>query len=80
MLWERIPLWEHLLILFPFVKVVEDPTEEVVPSETRSACKAFDADQVSKFNEIAAAKGCLGRFPGSETMGIIKKFLKLKND
>jgi 2,3-bisphosphoglycerate-independent phosphoglycerate mutase len=30
--------------------------------------------------EIAAARGCLGRFPGSEMMGIIKKFMKAKND
>ncbi|KAG0478114.1 hypothetical protein HPP92_012833 [Vanilla planifolia] len=41
---------------------------------------AFAGDSVSEFNEIAAAGGCLGRFPGSEMMGIIKKFIKLKNE
>jgi 2,3-bisphosphoglycerate-independent phosphoglycerate mutase len=42
--------------------------------------KAFSGDSVCEFNEIAAARGCLGRFPGSEMMGIIKKFIKAKND
>ena len=64
----------------PSVKAGEDLREEVVPSEEKVAGKALAGDQVSEFSEIAAAKGCLGRFPGSEMMGIIKKFLKLKND
>lgn len=38
---------------------------------------AYKGDTVSEFNEIAAARGLLGRFPGSEMMGIIKAFLKL---
>lgn len=64
----------------PSVKAGEDLGEEVVTSERRSTCKAYSGDQVSEFSEIAAARGCLGRFSGSEMMGIIKKFLKLKND
>ncbi|KAI4346784.1 hypothetical protein L6164_007652 [Bauhinia variegata] len=34
-------------------------------------------DSVYEFNEIAGARGCLGRFHGGEMMGIIKKFLNL---
>lgn len=39
--------------------------------------QAFKGDTVFEFNEIAAARGILGRFTGSEMMGIIKAFLKL---
>ncbi|KAL3526666.1 hypothetical protein ACH5RR_011322 [Cinchona calisaya] len=39
--------------------------------------KASAGDSVWEFNEVAAARGCLGRFPGSEMMGIIKAYLKL---
>ncbi|KAG6420994.1 hypothetical protein SASPL_117540 [Salvia splendens] len=38
---------------------------------------AFNGDKVFEFNEIAAARGILGRFTGSEMMGIIKAHLKL---
>lgn len=65
----------------PSVKAGEDLMEEFVSSERTSGCKAaFSGDQVSEFSEVAAARGCLGRFPGSEMMGIIKKFLKQKNE
>lgn len=37
----------------------------------------FKGDAVFEFNEIAAARGFLGRFSGSEMMGIIKAFIKL---
>lgn len=40
--------------------------------------KFLAGDLVDKFSEIAAARGCLGRFPGSEMMGIIKAYLKLQ--
>lgn len=39
--------------------------------------RAFKGDTVLEFNEIAAARGILGRFTGSEMMEIIKAFLKL---
>ncbi|KAJ4819590.1 hypothetical protein LUZ62_032156 [Rhynchospora pubera] len=39
---------------------------------------SYFGDSVSEFNEIAAARGCLGRFPGSEMMGVIKKYMKTK--
>ncbi|XP_073125169.1 uncharacterized protein [Henckelia pumila] len=39
--------------------------------------RAFNGDSVLEFDELAAARGCLWRFPGSEMMGIIKAFLKL---
>lgn len=45
--------------------------------ERNQECQAFGGDSVCEFDEISAAKGCLGRFPGGEMMGIIKKFLKL---
>lgn len=38
---------------------------------------AFSGDSVCEFNEIAAARGCLGRFPGGEMMGIINTFLQM---
>lgn len=67
--------------LLPSTKAGEDLMEDlVVSSEKMSGCKAFSGDQVSEFSEVAAARGCLGRFPGSEMMGIIKKFLKQKNE
>ncbi|KAL8528547.1 hypothetical protein ACS0TY_006100 [Phlomoides rotata] len=39
--------------------------------------RAFNGDSAFEFNDIAAARGILGRFAGSEMMGIIKAFLKL---
>lgn len=59
------------------------PGDDLVESQNNNLnqnSKAFAGDQVFEFSDIAAAKGCLGRFPGSEMMGIIKKFLKQKND
>ena len=39
--------------------------------------QSYSGDSVYELNEIAAARGCLGRFPGGEMMGIIKNFLNL---
>ncbi|KAG1364338.1 Bisphosphoglycerate-independent phosphoglycerate mutase [Cocos nucifera] len=65
----------------PSVKAGEDLREEIEMFNNRSdGRRAFGGDSVSEFSEIAAARGCLGRFPGSEMMGVIKEFLKLKND
>ncbi|CAL9127497.1 uncharacterized protein LOC103973974 [Musa acuminata AAA Group] len=66
----------------PSVKSGEDLTNDDVemPEEANSRLKVFSGDSVCQFSEIAAARGCLGRFPGSEMMGVIKKFLKLKNE
>jgi len=63
----------------PTVKAGEDQTEECLSEDpkTRVSVQAFSGDSVAELNEIAAARGCLGRFPGSEMMGIIKAFLKL---
>ncbi|KAG6541510.1 hypothetical protein Mapa_017107 [Marchantia paleacea] len=47
---------------------------------TRDSCDSPVAgDSVIHFDEIAAARGCLGRFQGSEMMGIIKKYIHLTN-
>lgn len=66
--------------LLPTVKLGEDLTEECKGGDEgiTASVKAFSCDSVSELNEIAAARGCLGRFPGSEMMGIINAFLKLK--
>lgn len=66
--------------LLPTVKSGEDLTEECKGGNEgiTASVKAFSCDSVSELNEIAAARGCLGRFPGSEMMGIINAFLKLK--
>lgn len=63
----------------PTVEAGEDLTEECLREDQRMEHprQAFSGDSVSVLNEIAAARGCLGRFPGSEMMGIIKAFLKL---
>lgn len=64
----------------PKVEAGEDLRDDLeVPKETQSnGCRSFGGDSVSEFNEIAAARGCLGRFPGSEMMGVIKKFIQLE--
>uniref|UniRef100_A0A0D9XZZ2 Metalloenzyme domain-containing protein n=1 Tax=Leersia perrieri TaxID=77586 RepID=A0A0D9XZZ2_9ORYZ len=65
----------------PSVKSGEDVAVNIDVADRKSdQCKAFSGDSVCEFTEIAAARGCLGRFPGSEMMGIIKKFIKAKND
>nr|XP_029120331.1 uncharacterized protein LOC105045087 isoform X3 [Elaeis guineensis] len=66
----------------PSVKAGEDfmEMEEIEMLDNRSEGRQdFSGYLVSEFSEIAAARGCLGRFPGSEMMGVIKEFLKLKN-
>ncbi|PPD73154.1 hypothetical protein GOBAR_DD29928 [Gossypium barbadense] len=63
----------------PTVKVGEDLNEDIALGKGRN-CKQVESlsgDSVFEFNEIAAARGALGRFPGGEVMGIIKRFLKL---
>ena len=40
-------------------------------------CKPVSGDSVIVFNEIAVARGCLGRFQGCEMMGILKAYLQL---
>ncbi|EPS70078.1 hypothetical protein M569_04674 [Genlisea aurea] len=64
---------------FPLETEVEEVEVDDVCSSRggREVCWAFSGDDVWEFNEIAAARGCLGRFPGSEMMGIIKKFIQL---
>lgn len=41
--------------------------------------KAVAGDSVSRFGEIAAARGCLGRFTGSEMMGVIKHYIAMNS-
>ncbi|KAL6136712.1 hypothetical protein ACLB2K_062007 [Fragaria x ananassa] len=63
----------------PTVKEDEYPTEAVeMAQEQTKQPRAFNGDSVCEFNEIAAARGCLGRFPGGEMMGVIKNFLELE--
>lgn len=60
----------------PSVKSVEDLTHDLETEERRDS-QSYSGDSVFELNEIAAARGCLGRFPGGEMMGIIKRFLDL---
>ncbi|KAI8534320.1 hypothetical protein RHMOL_Rhmol10G0081200 [Rhododendron molle] len=64
----------------PTVEAGEDLADNMLLGEAKRSgqLQAFCGDSVCEFNEIAAARGCLGRFPGGEMMGIIKTFLKLK--
>ncbi|KAK7273215.1 hypothetical protein RIF29_14264 [Crotalaria pallida] len=62
----------------PSVKHGEDLTDDLGTDERRDkCCQLYSGDSVAELNEMAAARGCLGRFPGGEMMGIIKKFLSL---
>lgn len=62
----------------PVIKSGEDLSDDVVEEEEGSQQnRAFSGDSVWKLDELAVARGCLGRFPGSEMMGIIKKFVQL---
>jgi 2,3-bisphosphoglycerate-independent phosphoglycerate mutase len=57
-----------------------EAVEIVVGNSNSGNLVSSSGDSVSEFNEVAAARGCLGRFPGSEMMGVIKKYMKLKNE
>ncbi|CAA0840881.1 Cofactor-independent phosphoglycerate mutase [Striga hermonthica] len=72
-------LLETSLDPFPLPSVEEgsDGLESGYVSHEEKPGGAFKGDGVCEFNEIAASKGCLGRFDGSEMMGIIKGFLKV---
>ena len=63
----------------PVVKAGENLVETENAEKERSSkqLKAFSGDSVCELSEIAAARGCLGRFPGGQMMGIIKAFLEL---
>ena len=37
------------------------------------SCRVF-GDRVDRFDEVAAARGALGRFPGSEVMPLLRQF------
>ncbi|KAJ0253980.1 Metalloenzyme domain-containing protein [Hirschfeldia incana] len=72
-------LLETSLEPFPLPKVVE--SDEYVTGKDggrKESLRAVGGDSVAELNEIAAARGCLGRFHGGEMMGVITKFLKLE--
>ncbi|KAH0869952.1 hypothetical protein HID58_076974 [Brassica napus] len=74
-------LLETSLEPFPLPTVVECG-EGVVGKEEdggrKEAAIAIGGDSVAELSEIAAARGCLGRFHGGEMMGVITKFLKVE--
>ncbi|KAJ7974220.1 2,3-bisphosphoglycerate-independent phosphoglycerate mutase [Quillaja saponaria] len=57
----------------PAIKSGKDLTDDVRMEQERKnkESQSFSGDSVCDFNEIAAARGCLGRFPGGEMMGIM---------
>lgn len=63
----------------PTVKSGEDLTNksQTEVDKSRKGAKPFSCDSVCEFNDIAAARGCLGRFPGGEMMGVLKRFVKM---
>ncbi|KAH6836941.1 Cofactor-independent phosphoglycerate mutase [Perilla frutescens var. hirtella] len=69
--------------LNPFPLPTVEPSEDLADAyrnreeKQEKQGRAFKGDSVFEFNEIAAARGILGRFTGSEMMGIIKAFLQL---
>ncbi|KAL2467731.1 Cofactor-independent phosphoglycerate mutase [Forsythia ovata] len=64
----------------PTIQAGQDFLDDLLMQEEKrnKHKEAFKGDSVFELNEIAAARGCLGRFAGSEMMGIIKAFLKLE--
>jgi 2,3-bisphosphoglycerate-independent phosphoglycerate mutase len=67
----------------PSVAAGDDLAEagEIVAGKSNSGnLVSCCGDSVSEFSEVAAARGYLGRFPGSEMMGVIKKYMKQKNE
>ncbi|KAG5411899.1 hypothetical protein IGI04_008218 [Brassica rapa subsp. trilocularis] len=73
-------LLETSLEHFPLPTVVESGeyvAGKEEDGERRETPEAVGGDSVVELNEIAAARGCLGRFHGGEMMGVITKFLKV---
>ncbi|RID76439.1 hypothetical protein BRARA_B03408 [Brassica rapa] len=73
-------LLETSLEPFPLPTVVESGeyvAGKEEDGERRETPEAVGGDSVVELNEIAAARGCLGRFHGGEMMGVITKFLKV---
>ncbi|KAL0685712.1 hypothetical protein Bca4012_052560 [Brassica carinata] len=73
-------LLETSLEPFPLPTVVESAeylTGKEEDGERRETPEAVGGDSVAELNEIAAARGCLGRFHGGEMMGVITKFLNV---
>ncbi|GKB19788.1 probable 2,3-bisphosphoglycerate-independent phosphoglycerate mutase, partial [Tanacetum coccineum] len=64
----------------PVIKAGEDLSVNMVAKDNGKSKKiqAFVGDSVWELNELVAGKGCLGWFPGSEMMGIIKIFIALE--
>ena len=57
------------------MKAGEDSWEEIEFFENSSdGCRDFSGDSVSEFSNTANARDCLGRFPGSEMMDVVKNF------
>ncbi|GFQ06570.1 2 3-bisphosphoglycerate-independent phosphoglycerate mutase [Phtheirospermum japonicum] len=63
--------------LDPFPLPTGEDLADAYVSREGKRDEAFKGDGVFEYNEIAAARGFLGRFDGSEMMGIIKGFLKV---
>ncbi|XP_013725223.1 probable 2,3-bisphosphoglycerate-independent phosphoglycerate mutase [Brassica napus] len=73
-------LLETSLEPFPLPTVVESAeylAGKEEDGERRETPEAVGGDSVAELNEIAAARGCLGRFHGGEMMGVITKFLNV---
>lgn len=60
----------------PFTLSSHDVQAHLAEKITVQRKRAVAGDSVVAFNEIAASRGCLGRFQGSEMMGVIKKYME----
>ena len=56
---------------------VADLLAKATESKGRAAAEtgAMHGDGVGRFDEVAAAQGALGRFPGSQVMPLVRSFL-----
>ncbi|KAG0600130.1 hypothetical protein M758_11G009200 [Ceratodon purpureus] len=73
---------EHVVLstdLTPFnlPQAADAAKATIVVDESSGSMKAVAGDSVARFGETAAARGCLGRFTGSEMMGVIKHYMAM---
>ena len=70
---------EHTFEPVPFaITKLEDAKAYFLEEEKEKVLERISArDDVRKFDELSAGKGALGRFIGSETMGVVRRFMQV---
>lgn len=63
---------------FPLPTAADAARMPIVVADSSADVTAAAGDSVARFGEIAVARGCLGRFTGSEMMGVIKHYMAMR--